>query len=85
MLNLVVWTTIVTVWLIAGLVEGYTGIYMTRYLGVSWIIYAAYVKALSTFCKYGMQILHNYKLKSVTGVSPASVTFDLIASTCCLV
>lgn len=53
---------------------------MKSYLGISWLTYAALGKALSTLIKYAMQALHNYKKKSVIGVSPTTMAVDLTAS-----
>lgn len=53
---------------------------MKSYLGISWLTYAALGKALSTLIKYSMQAHHNYKKKSVIGVSPTTMAVDLSAS-----
>jgi hypothetical protein len=69
------------IFIVGGLAEGYLGIMMKSYLGVSWIVYGALGKGLSTFLKYYMQAYLNYKRKAVTGVSPLSSAVDLSAGT----
>ncbi len=54
------WTLLMVVFIVGGVLEGYFGILMDWYIGVSWIVYAALGKALSTLLKYFMQALHNY-------------------------
>ena len=71
---------VLVVFVLAGLLEGFGGIYMKSYLGISWLVYAAITKALSTLIKYAMQAHHNYKKKSVIGVSPTTMAADLTAS-----
>jgi hypothetical protein len=58
---------------------------MKSYLGISWLTYAALGKALSTLIKYAMQAHHNYKKKSVIGVSPTTMAVDLTASVLALI
>ncbi len=58
---------------------------MSSYLGVSWVVYAALGKALSTFLKYFMQAYHNYRRKAVDGLSPYSLSADLAGATLALV
>ena len=57
------WGTLLAVLVLGGIGEGYFGIMMSSYLGVSWVIYSALGKALSTLLKYYMQAFHNYKRK----------------------
>jgi len=47
-------SAVIVVFVIAGFVEGFGGIYMKSYLGISWLTYAALGKALSTLIKYSM-------------------------------
>ena len=47
-----IWYTVVVVLILGGLAEGYLGLPMRNYLGVSWVIYGALAKAASTFVKY---------------------------------
>ena len=71
---------VLIIFVFAGLLEGFGGVYMSSYLGISWLTYAALGKAMSTLVKYAMQALHNYKKKSVIGVSPTTMAVDLTAS-----
>lgn len=64
------------IFLVGGFAEG-QGIMMKSYLGVSWVVYTALGKALSTLIKYYMQAYHNYVRKAVTGASPLSFAVDL--------
>ena len=66
------------IFLVGGFAEG-QGIMMKSYLGVSWVVYTALGKALSTLIKYYMQAHHNYVRKAVTGASPLSFAVDLTA------
>lgn len=79
--TIISWVLLVTVFVLGGLAEGYLGIMMKSYLGISWIVYSALGKALSTFLKYFMQAAHNYKRKAVTGVSYRACWVDLLACT----
>jgi hypothetical protein len=72
------WSAIMLIFLIGGFAEG-QGIMMKSYLGVSWVVYTALGKALSTLIKYYMQAHHNYMRKAVTGASPLSFAVDLTA------
>lgn len=83
--NMALWGLIMLVFLVGGLLEGYAGIMMKSYLGVSWLVYCALGKALSSFFKYYMQAYHNYQRKAVTGVSPLACGFDLSGATLGLV
>jgi hypothetical protein len=68
------------IFLLAAILEGFAGIFMKSYLGISVLTYAALGKALSTLVKYAIQAFHNYRFKSVIGVSPATFAADLSAS-----
>jgi hypothetical protein len=70
---------VLAIFLIAAILEGY-GIFMKNYLGISVVTYTALGKALSTLIKYAIQAYHNYRFKSVIGVSPATFAADLTAS-----
>jgi len=50
----IVCSAVVIIFILAGLLEGYGGVYMKSYLGVSWLVYAALGKAASTLVKYYM-------------------------------
>ena len=69
----------------AGFLEGYAEIFMKSYFGVSWLVYAALGKGVSTLVKYFMQAFHNYNRKSVTGVSPLAIAIDLSGATLALI
>ncbi len=71
---------ILAIFVLGGLLEGFGGVFMKSYLGISWLTYAALGKAMSTLVKYAMQAFHNYKKKSVIGVSPTTMAVDLTAS-----
>jgi hypothetical protein len=75
--TLFIWLLLMAVYILGGFLEGYFGIMMESYTGVSWIVYAALGKALSTLLKYFMQARHNYMRKCVSGVSPLSCAVDL--------
>ena len=83
--TVIVWTLVFTIFIVAGLLEGYAGIFMKSYFGVSWLVYAALGKAASTFLKYFMQAFHNYNRKSVTGVSPLAIGIDFFGATFALI
>ena len=80
-LTLYLWTPLMLIWLLSGLSEGYLHVEMSQYAYMSWITYAAYLKALSTLMKYSMQIWHNYVKQSVVGVSHQACWIDF-AATC---
>lgn len=84
-LTLYSWGTIMVIFILGGFIEGYGGLYMKSYFGVSLIVYAALGKALSTLIKYFMQAYHNYKRKAVTGVSPLAMAVDLSGATLALI
>ena len=82
--TLLSWGIIMVIFLLGALAEGFFKIEMRSYLFVSWIVYCAICKALSTFQAYFMQTYHNYNRKQVTGVSPLACAVDLTASFCAL-
>ena len=84
LLTLLSWGIIMVIFLFGGFTEGYFEIKISSYLFVSWIIYCAIGKALSTFQKYAMQAYHNFNRKQVSGVSPLSCAIDLTASFCAI-
>jgi hypothetical protein len=51
----ILWYLILVLLLVGGVIEGQLGIPMQSYLGVSWLVYGALAKALSTFVKYFFQ------------------------------
>ena len=77
MFTLYSWGFIMALFLVGGLAEGYLVIMMKSYLGVTWIVYCALGKALSTLLKYFMQAFHNFNRKKVSGVSPMACAVDL--------
>ena len=50
----IVWGVIVAGYFVGGIVEGHFQIMMQNYFGVSWVVYGALGKGLSTFLKYFM-------------------------------
>lgn len=83
--TIISWAFIMAVFVLGGLAEGYLGIMMKSYLGISWIVYCALGKALSTLLKYFMQAFHNYKRKAVTGASPLAFAADLTGASLALI
>lgn len=67
---------------IAGLIEGYLGVFLSTYFPLSLLQYAATAKAISTFVKFAFQTHHNYVKKSVIGVSVTTMFMDLTACIC---
>jgi hypothetical protein len=60
--------------------EGYYGVPLQNYAGISLMTYCALVKATSTATKYSYQVYLNYKKKSTHGVVWHVLTADLIGS-----
>lgn len=75
--TMVFWPLLMLVYLLGGFAQGWLDLPMCDYLSITWMTYSALGKALSTFQKYFMQALHNYELKSVTGVSITTCMLDL--------
>ena len=76
--NQVAWTSIMAVFLIGSLVEVFAHIPMESYLYVSLLNYCMIFKSVSTFQKWATQAWHNFKNKSVTGVSLWTNYIDII-------
>ena len=55
---------------------------MESWFFCDWLTYAAVIKAISTFLKYFMQVLHNYQLKEVRGQSMFGQWWDFTACVC---
>lgn len=68
--------------IVAALVEGYSGEFLSTYFPFSLLQYAALAKAISTFAKYAFQTHHNYVRKSVLGVSVKTIFMDFTACVC---
>jgi len=65
---------------IFGCIEGYAGVPMKTYTGVSLMTYCALMKALSTSTKFAYQVFLNYRKKSTRGVVWQTMVVDLCAS-----
>lgn len=78
-LSVFIWLLILSCWVFGGILEGYADYPMSIYLGqgVSWVRTCGLINSLTCFSKYTMQTLHNYRKKSVTGLSPATMALDL--------
>lgn len=77
-----VWLSYVSLFmfLIFGVIEGYGGILMQSYTGISLMTYCALMKAFSTSTKFSYQVYLNYKKKSTRGVCWQTMSVDLLAS-----
>ena len=68
----VLWSVSIVFFLVAGVLEGYMGIEMKRYLGLSIMTYCALLKAASTATKYAYQVYLNFLKKSTVGLHASS-------------
>jgi hypothetical protein len=59
----VIWFLSIVLFLVAGVLEGYGGIEMKSYLGLSIMTYCALLKAASTATKYAYQVYLNFQKK----------------------
>ena len=73
-----VWSAILVGSLGLGVAEGYFGLQTNRTLGLSWLTYNAYAKALATVLKYSFQIYLNFRSQNVSGLSPLMFKIDFL-------